>query len=152
MKLVPLGFSYGSLRNRIIANYHDADFDIFMISFHEAEADRNFAQLKARFPEAQHVKNVEGIGNAHKKCGELAKSEMVYIVDADADILGHYKFDYIPPMSKRKNTTYVWSARNPINDLEYGYGAVKLFPKQQLIDMGHELPIFYNRCKPIKPK
>ena len=143
MKLVPTcGFSYGSVKNNIIANYHDADFDIFMISFHEAEADRNFAKLKAQFPEAQHVKNVEGIANAHKKCGELAKSQMVYIVDADADILGSFKFDYIPPMSKRGNTTYVWSARNPINDLEYGYGAVKLFPKQQLIDMGHELPDF----------
>ena len=56
--------------------------------------------------------------------------------------MDHFKFDYIPPMSKRSNTTYVWSARNPINGLEYGYGAVKLFPKQQLIEMGHELPDF----------
>ena len=36
---------------------------------------------------------------------------MVYIVDADADIMGDFSFDFIP-MSKRKNTTYVWSARN----------------------------------------
>ena len=143
IKLVPTsGISYGGLKNKIHGTMHDADFDIFMISFHEAEADRNFAQLKVRFPEAQHVKNIEGIGNAHEKCGELANSEMVYIVDADADIMDHFKFDYIPPMSKRSNTTYVWSARNPINGLEYGYGAVKLFPKQQLIEMGHELPDF----------
>ncbi len=143
VKLVPTGgISYGLLKNKIHGTYHDADFDIFMISFHEAEADRNFAKLKVQFPEAQHVKNVEGIGNAHKKCGELAKGQMAYVVDADADILDHFKFDYIPPMSKRDNTTYVWSARNPINELEYGYGAVKLFPTKQLKDLGHVLPDF----------
>ena len=67
-----------------------------MISFLEAEADRNFAKLKLQFPEAQHVKNVEGIENAHKKCGELAKVKMVYIVDADADIMDDFKFDLSP--------------------------------------------------------
>ena len=40
------------------------------------------------------------------------------VVDADADIMGDFSFDYIPPMSSRKNTTFVWSARNPINDCD----------------------------------
>lgn len=141
VRLVPTGgVIHGALRNKIVANYHEADFDIFMISFHEAEADENFAKLKARFPEAQHVKNIEGIGNAHKRVGELAKTEMVYVVDADADIMDDFFFDFIPPMANRLNTTYVWRARNPINDLEYGYGAVKLFPRQQLLNLGHVLP------------
>ena len=56
----------------------------------------NFQKLRNRFKDAQHVKNVEGIGNAHKRAGELAKTEMVYIVDADADITGHFSFDFIP--------------------------------------------------------
>lgn len=143
VRLVPTGgFAHGEAKNKIIASYHEADFDVVMISFHEAEADKNFQQLKQRFPEAKHVKNVEGIGNAHKEAAKVATTEMVYIVDADAVILDHFHFDFIPPMSKRKNTTYVWSARNPINDLEYGYGAIKLFPRQQLLEMGHKLPDF----------
>lgn len=143
IKLVPTnGVSFGTLENKIISGYHEADFDIFMISFHEEEADRNFAQLKQRFPDAKHVKNVEGIGTAHKRCAELAETKMVYIVDADADILSNFKFDYIPPMSKRATTTYVWSARNPINGLEYGYGGIKLFPREQLLELGHVLPDF----------
>jgi Mor family transcriptional regulator len=141
IQLVPTnGVSHATVQNKIVSSYHVAEFDVFMISFHEAEADENFTKLRERFKDAQHVKNVEGIGNAHKKVGELAKTEMVYIVDADADITGHFSFDFIPPMSKRKNTTYVWSARNPINDLEYGYGGVKLFPREQLLSLGHELP------------
>lgn len=143
VQLVPTGgVIYGSLKNKIIASYHEADFDIVMISFHEAEADENYQRLKNRFPDAIHVKNVEGIANAHKRAAELAKTEMVYIVDADSDIKDNFYFDYVPPMAKRSNTTYVWSAKNPINDLEYGYGGIKLFPRQQLLDMGHELPDF----------
>ena len=141
LKLIPTtGFAHGRYQNRINSSYHDADFEIFMISFHEAEADSNFAKLKAQYPDAKHVKNIEGIGNAHREVGEQSTTEMVYIVDADAELLEKFNFDFIPPMSKRHNTTYVWSARNPINGLEYGYGGVKLFPRSQLLELGHELP------------
>ena len=58
------------------------------------------------------------------------------------------------PMSKRKNTTYVWSARNSVNGLEYGYGGVKLFQKVQLLELGHELTdyttgasFYRNHCR-----
>ena len=143
VQLVPTGgVVHGKVKNKIVGSFHEADFDIIMISFHEAEADHNYQQLRLRFPEAGHIKNVAGIGNAHKKAGELATSEMVYIVDADADVMNDFCFDYIPPMAKRANTTYVWYARNPINGLEYGYGGIKLFPRQQLIEMGHVLPDF----------
>ena len=143
VKLVPTdGVIHGAVKNKIVSGHHDVDFDIVMISYHEAEADRNFSALKQRFPDAMHVKNVEGIGKAHQQAAKLAKSEMVYVVDADAEVLPSFNFDFIPPMSKRKNTTYVWSARNPVNGLEYGYGGVKLFPKVQLESMGHELPDF----------
>ena len=143
VQLVPTGgVVHGTVKNKIVGSYHEADFDIIMISFHEAEADNNYQKLRLRFPEAGHIKNVAGIGNAHKKAGELATSEMVYIVAADADVMNDFCFDYIPPMAKRANTTYVWYARNPINGLEYGYGGIKLFPRQQLIEMGHVLPDF----------
>ena len=143
ISLVPTsGFYHGKVKNKIIGSYHISEFDVVMISYHEEEADDNFQKLKKRFPDAMHVKNVNGIGNAHKAAAKLSTTDMVWIVDADADIVDDFKFDYLPPMANRKNTTYVWSARNPVNDLEYGYGGVKLFPRQQLLDMGHVLPDF----------
>jgi hypothetical protein len=152
IKLVPTsGIVHGEVQNKIISSYHEADFDIYMISYHEEEADSNFNKLLQKFPDAKHVKNVEGIGNAHKEIGKQATTEMVYVVDADADVMDDFKFDYIPPMSKRGNTTYCWRARNPINDLEYGYGAIKLFPRQQLLEMGHELPDFSTGAAFFQP-
>jgi hypothetical protein len=58
---------------------------------------------------------------------------MFYVVDADAEILYNFNFDYQPPMYDR-NSVHVWHSKNPINDLEYGYGAVKLFPTRKLLN------------------
>lgn len=144
IKLVPTDIDnvQGTVKNRIKATYNETTFDVVMISYHEAEADQNFQKLKLKYPDAKHVKNVKGIGNAHKEAAAICDTEMVYIVDADADVLESFNFDFIPPMSKRDNTTYVWAARNPINGLEYGFGGIKLFPRKQLLEMGHELPDF----------
>ena len=141
--LVPTGgIAHGEVENKIICGYHEVDFDMVMISYHEPEADEKFLALKERFPDIKHVKNVKGIGAAHKKAAQIAESDMVWIIDADADVLPSFNFDFVPPMANRKNTTYSWFARNPINGLEYGYGGLKLFPRQQLLEMGHELPDF----------
>lgn len=152
VKLVPTaGVVYDWVQNKIVSSYHEADFDVFMISYHEAEADENFKKLQQRFPDAMHVKNVKGIAEAHKECARRSETEMVYIVDADADVYDGFHFDYVPPMNKRKNTTYVWSAKNPVNDLVYGYGGVKLFPREQLLEMGHILPDFTSGVSFYQP-
>ena len=143
VRLVPTGgVAHGTFKNKIIATYHEADFDIVMLSYHESEADANYQRLKARFPDIKHVKNVKGIAEAHREAARITETEMVWIIDADADILPSFNFEYIPPMANRKNTTYSWFARNPVNGLEYGYGGIKLFPREQLLEMGHELPDF----------
>ena len=43
-----------------------------------------------------HVKNVKGIFNAHKRCAELVKPAMFYVVDADARLVEGFDFSYEP--------------------------------------------------------
>jgi hypothetical protein len=143
VRLVPTsGSAREIVKNKLYSGFHEADFDMVMLSYFEAEADEKYQKLKNRFPDIKHVKNVKGIGAAHKKAAEISKTDMVWIIDADSDVLPSFGFDFNPPMANRKNTTYSWFARNPINGLEYGYGGIKLFPRQQLLEMGHELPDF----------
>jgi len=141
----------GTIKSRIIAGYVDTEFDICFISYHESEADRNFQRLSERFPEVRHIRNIKGIENAYKEAGTTSSSEMVWIVDADAVVLDHFRFDFVPPKSKRNNTTYCWRARNPVNGLEYGYGAIKLFPRKQLMDMGNKMPDFSTNVAFFQP-
>lgn len=107
--------------------------DIIFISFDEKTADNNYAALKKRFPRAKRVHNIPGIYEAHKAAARLANSRMFYVVDADAEIESTFNFDYRPD-GYNEDSTHVWYSRNPVNDLVYGYGGIKLFPRQRVLD------------------
>lgn len=110
-------------------------YDVFYLSYFEPAADEKFKHLQTIAPHAQHIKNVKGIFNAHKTAANLAKTAMMYIVDADAEIINGFDFSYIPPDYDRKYV-HVWRSMNPVNDLEYGYGGIKLFPVLSLRTAG----------------
>jgi hypothetical protein len=111
-------------------------YDIVFISYHEEFADSNFKKLKSRLPHRtiHRIDGVKGIHNAHIEAAKLSTTTMFWVVDADAEIVNEFKFNYQVPYYDQ-TMVHVWRSRNPINDLEYGYGGVKLFPKQLTIDM-----------------
>lgn len=105
-----------------------SNFDIFFISFNEPFADSNLENLKLRYPNAQHVKGVVGIHNAHKVAANLSTTPMFWVIDADAILDTKFSLTY-RVMPWDTENVYVWRSINPINDLSYGYGGVKLLPK-----------------------
>jgi hypothetical protein len=107
--------------------------DIVFISYDEYGADINYRNLLSRFPGAMRIQGVKGIFNAHVAAAQLASTELFYVVDADAEILPTFEFNYYPN-GYDSNAVHVWHSKNPINDLVYGYGGVKLFPRQNLLD------------------
>jgi hypothetical protein len=109
-------------------------YDIVFISYQEPSADENYAALKARFPMAKRVHGVKGIHQAHIKAATKCFTKMFWIVDADAIILDDFNFDYVVP-NHQLDHVHVWRSQNPINDLVYGYGGIKLFPRKLTIDM-----------------
>jgi hypothetical protein len=132
------------ITNRFFINKKEVDvvastphlYDIVFISFHEEFADSNFEKLKSRSPHRNihRIDGVVGIHNAHIAAAKLSTTTMFWVVDADAEIVNDFKFDYQVPYYDQ-TMVHVWRSRNPINKLEYGYGGVKLFPKQLTIDM-----------------
>ena len=114
-------------------------YDIIFISYNEPQADENFARLKARFPYAQRVQGIKGIHQAHIAAAKKAFTKMFWVVDADAQILDTFNFDHIVSEYDLENV-HVWRSMNPINDLEYGYGGVKLLPKRLTQDMDISKP------------
>ena len=109
-------------------------FDIFFISYQEPNADVNFAILQDRFPIAQRVHGVKGIHQAHKEAAKKALTKMFYVVDGDALVEDDFNFDYEVP-TKDMNAVHVWRSKNPVNELVYGYGGVKLLPTKLTLDM-----------------
>ena len=112
-------------------------FDIIFISYQEPNAEENFKQLQNRFPIAQRVHGVKGIHQAHIEAAKKACTKMFYVVDGDALIEEDFNFDYKVP-EKDMNAVHVWRSKNPVNELVYGYGGVKLLPTNLTLNMNTE--------------
>jgi len=110
-------------------------YDIIFISYNELYAEENFAKIKERFPLVKRVTNVQGIHNAHIAAARKSFTKMFWVVDADAIILETFDFKYQIPGDWDLETVHVWRSRNPVNNLEYGYGGVKLLPKKLTLSM-----------------
>ena len=103
-------------------------YDIVFISYNEPNADENFAKLIEKFPRAKRVHGVKGIHQAHIAAAKLATTPMFWVVDGDAVVEENFKFNLLLPKHDT-DIVHVWLSRNPVNDLTYGYGGVKLLPK-----------------------
>lgn len=112
-------------------------FDIVFISYQEPNADENWHRLKSRFPFAKRVHGVKGIHQAHIVAALQCVTDMFWVVDGDAVILDRFFFNYKP---KDKEYVHVWRSINPVNDLEYGNGGVKLLPRLMTVNMDLSKP------------
>jgi hypothetical protein len=113
--------------------------DVFFLSYNEPYADTNYTRLLEFAPLARRVNGVKGFYEAHKRCAELSMTYNFYVVDADAWIVDDFNFNFVPSTAPgyykpESDFLYVWSSINPINELTYGYGGVKLFPKMALLN------------------
>jgi hypothetical protein len=106
--------------------------DVIFISYKEPNADENWNRVLEKAPWAKRVHGVEGIFNAHKAAAKLAKTDMFFVVDGDAWLVDDWQFDFQPGIFDR-DCAYVWSSINPVNNLTYQNGGVKLFNKSILM-------------------
>ena len=114
-------------------------YDIVFISYQEPNADDNWESLKLRFPNAKRIHGVKGIHQAHIAAAKKCFTKMFWIVDGDAVIMDDFNFDYEVP-SHQQDHVHVWRSKNPVNDLVYGYGGIKLFPRRMTINMDTSKP------------
>jgi len=146
-KIKSLGVKY---MGYLVPSINDR-LDVIFISYNEPNAEDNWKKVLARAPWAQRIHGVAGIFNAHKAAAKLSKTDMFFVVDGDADLADDWNFDFQPSIFDR-NCAYVWASRNPVNDLIYGYGGVKLFPKSILMKKRkwNTLDMFTGLMKEIK--
>lgn len=115
------------------------NFEAVFISYNEPNADENYQKILDKFPDVKRIHGVKGIHQAHIEAAKLCTSRMFYVIDGDAQLTDYFKFNYIPE-KHNWDAVHVWRSLNPINGLVYGYGGVKLLPRQQTIDMDMSKP------------
>ena len=122
----------------IIVSKHKP-YDVVFISYNELNADNNYKNLLKKAPYAKRVHGIKGIHQAHIEAAKKCNSDMLWIVDADAVLIDDFNLDlYIEKWDRE--TVHVWRSKNPINNLVYGYGGIKLFPRLLTINMDISKP------------
>ena len=118
--------------NRVVSKHRL--YDIIFISYDEKNAEENFNKLVERYPRARRVHGVKGIHQAHIKAAKLCSTDMMWVVDGDAHIADDFDLDVVMS-SYDIDCVHVWQSQNPINNLKYGNGGIKLLPKNLTLEM-----------------
>jgi hypothetical protein len=114
-------------------------YDVIFISYNEPNADKNYASLLKKCPKAKRIDGIKGIHQAHIAAASIATTDLFYVVDGDAELVEEFDFkNYIPKVFREH--VHVWESRNPINNLVYGYGGIKLLPRRKTLDMDISKP------------
>jgi len=114
-------------------------YEVFFISYREPNAEINWKKVKERFPAARRIDGVEGIREAHIAAAKKSWTDLFYVVDGDAELTDDFFFDHKAD-EYNKNSVHIWHSKNPVNELEYGYGGIKLLPKKQVLSMDFSKP------------
>lgn len=120
-----------------MSKFRVLDYDIIYLSYDEPNAEKNYADLCKKIPWAKRVHGVKGSDAAHKACAEISETERFITVDADNIINPEFltkEFDFDENKNLEK-CVISWSAKNTINNLMYGNGGLKCWPKSYVLNM-----------------
>ena len=68
-----------------------------MISYGEQNSNENYKKLLEKFPDAKRIHGVKGIANAHIAAAEICETDMMWIIDGDAEVVDGFDFSYVVP-------------------------------------------------------
>ena len=115
------------------SSYPVKDMDIIFISYDEPTAEARYKQLKDRYPRAKWCKNVQGQTNAYHTAAQMSDTDYFFAVFPKLEIVDSFKFDFQPDRLKNP-CHYIFNAKNPVNGLEYGHGAILLYNKKLVLE------------------
>ncbi len=125
-------------------------YDVIFIDFDEPTADASFDKLKQRVPFAKRVSGIVGIDNAHHAAASVATTDMMFVVDADSEILPEFDFGSFRPPSWDTKYTHIWHALNPVNGAKYGYGGIKCFNVDSVLSFSGSFVDFSQTVSELK--
>ena len=102
--------------------------DIFFLSFKETNREKNWQILSSLHRHSRRIHGIKGLALAHQICANLSKTPFFFVVNGDNEIL-QKRFQFQLPEKPLKEAVYTWRSLNPVNQLIYGFGGIKLFPK-----------------------
>ena len=93
-------------------------------------ADKNFSKAKEKLPTLKKIVSGKGIHDSHKHCAEQSLTNRFIVLDADCELLENFSYTTFLNELTDESKVFVFRAVNPINDLVYGHGGIKVFDRR----------------------
>ena len=113
------------------------DYDIIYLSYDEPNAEQNYSDLCSKVPWAKRVHGIKGSDSAHKAAANESDTERFITIDGDNRITDDFLTQVIDfdENVDLNNKVISWTAENIINNLRYGNGGIKCWPKDHVLRM-----------------
>jgi len=106
-----------------------SDLDCVFLSYHEPNADANFAYLRSFVPWANRVDGIEVSDAAHKAAAAASETERFILIDADNQPNPDFFKQQLRLDDRNRDCVFRWRAKNAINGLCYGNGGISSWTK-----------------------
>jgi hypothetical protein len=113
--------------------YEVKPMDIIFISYDEPSAEKRYNKLKKKYPRAKWLKDIKGQTFAYHNAASMSDTDYFFAVFPKLEIVDSFKFDFQPDRLKNP-CHYIFNCKNPVNELEYGHGAVLLYNKKLTLE------------------
>lgn len=106
--------------------YHTEKLDLLYLTYEEKQAEDEFVKLLQKYPKLKRLHHVTGLYNAVNLGAQMSESPYYVMIDGDNEVLDDFNlYDVEIPQNEQMN---FYMTRNAVNDLEYGYGGIKVCP------------------------
>lgn len=105
----------------------------FFLNYDDPNAQQNYARAREIFPTLNFFETTKGIADSHKDCASRSFTDQFVVIDSDNYLLDFSLDDFYSSV-KERDKIYVFRSRNPINDLEYGHGGIKVFQRSLFVE------------------
>ena len=125
--------------------------DIIFLSFDEPGAEEKFEKLKAKHQRAKWSKGSGFRQLDYVNAAALSETDYFFFVTPKQEIHNDFDFEFQPDRMKNP-CHYIFNAKNPVNGLEYGHGAVLLYNKKFVLESkGHGLDFTLSSPHEVVP-
>ena len=115
--------------------YTDQPLDIVFISNGEVNADYNYEKLKFYVGDRNRIQRVDGVNGrvaAYHAAAQASTTPWFFAVFAKLEV--NFEFDWAwQPDRMQQPKHYIFHARNPVNELEYGHQAMIAYNKNLVL-------------------
>lgn len=101
--------------------------EVVYLTYKELQAEDNFTFLIKKWPFVKRLHGVRGLTRAFRLSSELVNSKYYVLIDGDNKIKEDFDITSVQ-LPQKPNTLTFYMTQNPVNDLVYGYGGIKVCP------------------------